>query len=605
MNEEPKNIWRTLWKQPQGFFQWFGLLIAASIVVALAVITYRSMVYGESFMEPLLPALDIAVFLALLIMLMVTSVRWLYRWRDQQRRRQLLFAFACLVTFVALFYAVENWRGKWAWETHKSQWEAKGEKFTMAQLAPPPVPDEQNFAMTPLFKPLFDYKHNEALKRGAPFTFLVDDLVWRDTNGMARLEQTQAERSDGRTTNDHLSLGALEKGAFADLAACQEFYRGNTNYPQPATSGTAAADILFALGKFDPEIKELSEAVATRAYSRFPMEYDREPSWTIPLPHLARVKAICRLTHMRAVARLELGQSSEAFEELKLALRLSESLRDETLLIDQLVRVAVMQFNLQTLREGLLRHAWNDAQLAELEQHLAKINLLAGYKLAMRGERASTIEGLDWMRRQGFKINPLQMFDALMTMVNEPRKSNPLGYAIPSGWFYQSMLTISKMHQELIFPAVDEQAHRVFPDKAEQAEIGANLLIIRPRPNNLFARKLMPALSSSCKRVARGQAFVDAARLACALERYRLAIEKLPETLEALTPRFIESIPIDVIAGEPLRYQVKPDGGYVLYSVGWNKADDGGEIGWSKSPESKVPRVDITQGDWVWLMPNK
>ncbi len=605
MNEEPQNVWRRLGKRPQGLFHRFGWLIAASIFVALAVITYRSMVYGESFTEPLLPAVVIAVFLALLVMLIHTLARWLYRWRDQQRRRQLFFVFACLVTFVALFYAVENWRGKWAWESHKRQWEARGEKFTMAQLAPPPVPDEQNFAMTPLLKPLFDYIRDDALKQSARFAFLVGDLVWRDTNGMARLDQMQADRSDGRTTNDHLSLGALEKGAFADLAACQEFYRGNTNYPQPATSRTAAADILFALGKFDPGIKELREATATRPYSRFPMEYDREPSWTIPLPHLARVKAICRLTQARAVARLELGQSSEAFEELKLGLRLSESLRDETLLINQLVRIAVMQFNLQTLREGLIRHVWNDAQLAELEQHLATINLLAGYKLAMRGERASTIEGLDWMRRQGFKINPLQMFDALMTMVNEPRKSNPMGYAIPSGWFYQNMLTISEMHQELQFPAVDEQAHRVFPDKSERAANAAERLVIRPRLDNLFARKLMPALSRSCQRVARGQAFVDTARLACGLERFRLANGKLPESLEALAPRFIESIPIDVIDGQPLRYQLKPDGGYVIYSVGWNQTDDGGEIGWSKPRGSEVPRVDYAQGDWVWQMPAK
>jgi len=602
MNEEPKNPGRQLWKRPQGFFQWFGLRIAGAIIVALAVITYRSMAYGESFTAPLLPALVIALFLALLYMLMVKLVSWLCRWRDRQRRLQLFFLFACVVTFVALFYAVENWWGKWAWEAHERQWEAKGEKFTMAQLAPPPVPDDQNFAMTPLLKPLFDYTRDEAMRRNEPFPLAFDDVVWRDTNGMARLEQLQAELCDHGATNDHLDLGALEKGTFADFSACQEFYRGNSKYPQPATPGIPAADILFALAKFDPEIKELREAAAMRPYSRFPIEYGYEPSWAIPLPHLSRVKAICRLIQARAVARLELGQSSEAFEELKLGLRLSESLRDETLLIDQLVRIVALQLDLQTLREGLIRHAWSDAQLAELEKHLATIDLLAGYKLAMRGERASTIESLDWMRRQGFKINPLQVFDTVMTVVNEPRKSNPMGYAIPSGWFYQNMLTISTLHQELILPAVDEKAHRVFPDKVEKAANAANLLMIRPRPNNLFARVLLPALSGAAQRCARGQVFVDAARIACALERYRLANGKLPEKLGVLAPRFIESIPMDVIDGKPLRYQLNPDGGYVIYSVGWNQTDDGGEIAWRKSNPSSV---DFDQGDWVWQMPDK
>ena len=115
----------------------------------------------------------------------------------------------------------------------------------------------------------------------------------------------------------------------------------------------------------------------------------------------------------------------------------------------------------------------------------------------------------------------------------------------------------------------------------------------------------MPALSSAAKKSARWQTFVDAAHVACALERYRLANGKLPATLDALSPRFLESIPTDVIDGQPLRYQLKPDGGYVVYSIGWNKIDDGGKIGWANSSDSKRPLVDITKGDWVWQMPVK
>ena len=58
-------------------------------------------------------------------------------------------------------------------------------------------------------------------------------------------------------------------------------------------------------------------------------------------------------------------------------------------------------------------------------------------------------------------------------------------------------------------------------------------------------------------------------------------------------------IPNDVIDGQPLRYRPKPDGRYVIYSIGWNKTDDGGELAWVKG---KDPNVDITKGDWVWQM---
>jgi hypothetical protein len=98
------------------------------------------------------------------------------------------------------------------------------------------------------------------------------------------------------------------------------------------------------------------------------------------------------------------------------------------------------------------------------------------------------------------------------------------------------------------------------------------------------------------------QTYVDEARLACALERYRSANGKLPETIEALAPRFIEKIPNDVIDGQPLRYRVKAGGNYVIYSIGWNETDDGGEVVWTSG---KTPTVDIAKGDWVWQMSAK
>ncbi len=510
-------------------------------------------------------------------------IRWLFSWRILRR---CLIAGASVATLIALFYAVENWRGKRAWEAHKRQWEAKGEKFTIAQLVPPPVPDDQNFAMTPLLKPLFDYARVHGQR------------VSRDSNGVARLEKLSAELSDGRDTNDKLVLGNLEKGTFADLAACREFYRGNINYPQPAVPGTAAADIVFALGKFDPEIKELREAAATRPYSRFPIEYDYEPSWAILLPHLAKVKQICKLPQVRAVARLELGQSPEAFEELKLGFRLSDSIRDEPLLIEHLVRIATLNLNLQVLREGLLRHAWNDVQLAELEKYPASLNLLAECKLAMRGERAFSTSGLDWMRRQGFGTDVMN-FICDVSADASGLHFNPM----PSGWYYQNMLIISRMHQEFTLPGVDEKARRVLPEFSDRLDEALMTLVQkRYQPYKIFAAMLFPALNKAIVKSAQMQTFVDAARVACALERYRLTEGKLPENLDALVPRFIESVPADVIDGKRLRYRLKPDGGYVIYSIGWNKTDDGGEIVWKKG---KNPSVDIENGDWVWQMPGK
>jgi hypothetical protein len=91
---------------------------------------------------------------------------------------------------------------------------------------------------------------------------------------------------------------------------------------------------------------------------------------------------------------------------------------------------------------------------------------------------------------------------------------------------------------------------------------------------------------------------VDQARIACALERYRLANGQFPDALDALAPKFIGKLPHDIIDGQPLRYRRTEDGQFVLYSVGWNGTDDGGKV-----ELTKHGGVDLTKGDWVWRYP--
>ena len=97
------------------------------------------------------------------------------------------------------------------------------------------------------------------------------------------------------------------------------------------------------------------------------------------------------------------------------------------------------------------------------------------------------------------------------------------------------------------------------------------------------------------------QASVDMARMACALERYRLAHGEYPEKLDALEPQFIDKLPHDIINDQPLHYRRTDNGQFLLYSVGLNKKDDGGVVGLNENGRS----VNISTGDWVWQYPQK
>jgi hypothetical protein len=170
---------------------------------------------------------------------------------------------------------------------------------------------------------------------------------------------------------------------------------------------------------------------------------------------------------------------------------------------------------------------------------------------------------------------------------------------MPGGWFEQNKLTMARMHMNLYWPAVNATTRTASPAAVTRMtdaceKIGLN-------PFGLFARILLPALNRSPQKFVRAQSVADLARVACVLERYRLAHGEYPASLDALAPQFIAKLPHDLINGQPLKYRRTDNGQFILYSVGWNETDDGGEIVLTKSGA----HVDIAQGDWVWRYPVK
>jgi hypothetical protein len=102
----------------------------------------------------------------------------------------------------------------------------------------------------------------------------------------------------------------------------------------------------------------------------------------------------------------------------------------------------------------------------------------------------------------------------------------------------------------------------------------------------------MPFLDGTVDSHRRFQTQLDAARVAIALERFRIAHGTFPEKLEELVPQYLSEAATSTRAKEPLIYR-RVGGSYELYGVGKNRKDDGGRVD-PKLRESK-------QLDDVWL----
>jgi len=70
----------------------------------------------------------------------------------------------------------------------------------------------------------------------------------------------------------------------------------------------------------------------------------------------------------------------------------------------------------------------------------------------------------------------------------------------------------------------------------------------------------------------------DGVVVGIALERFRRARGDYPYTLDELVPEFLESVPVDIYDGMPLRFTMAGPESPVVYSVGTNRKDDGGML---------------------------
>jgi len=458
--------------------------------------------------------------------------------------RRLCRAVVGLIGLVAAFYVVENWRGKYAWEKYRHEREALGDSFEWSSIVPPPVPDAENFAATPLFAELFpkspEHPHLAA----------------------AKLPECPTAAGNWR-------VGRVE-----NLAAWQTCFSND--------------NLLAALSKYDPILTEIADA-SHRPKCRFPIRY--EDNYRARHPHLRHLLQLAGDYRLRALAELAAGQTDRALADVRFCLRLANFLEDEPLLVSYNVRngiQGILDLAIQPVWEGLAAHRWTNAQLDVLQAEFGRVDQFNTLAKAMRGERLSSFDVISWAIKQPVRVR----VKLLQTSEDTRTESYAFGVA-PIGWWYRNLLTADRFHTETYLLAIDAEHRMIKPLLVSKID---NTISVTT-PYNVLWKLIIPSVASIAKKTAQSQTALDQVVTACALERYRLAKGELPEKLDALVPAFIAKVPHDVIDGQPLRYRRTAADQFVLYSVGWDETDDGGQI---VLPHDKSSRPDFDKGDWVW-----
>ncbi|MBX3743763.1 MAG: hypothetical protein KF833_00495 [Verrucomicrobiae bacterium] len=486
-----------------------------------------------------------------------------------------------LVLYVAItfVYGVENLRGALALRALHRDLQAQGLPIAPADLLPPPVPDDRNLAVIPLFSPLFAY---DSLPTG---------IRWHDTNAYQRAQKAFTYE-DPRTPFQRFAkdrgtpVGAWPDGQRLDLAVWQAYFASLPDRPEPNPDASPGASVLAALDPLEDDLDQLRSAARSRPESLFPLHY--EEGFHMLLPHMAVLRRTSELLRLRAVALLSEDRTDEALAETLLALRLSDAIRNEPILISLLVRVVIDRTALQSVWEGCLDRRWNESQLRTLQQAFATRRYLDDMATVLHGERVFGSHTYDVMVRGG---DPLR---TLLGMIadNDHSFASFIRF-IPRGWIRQNQVAHSRHLGVLVDDLQRAPSHAALPPGDER------LLqtIDRRSPFTIIAGMLLPALAKSHTRAYHAEAVSRLALAGLALERHRLAEGRYPDRLDALVPRFLESVPIDPMDGQPLRYRLTDTGDFQLYSVGEDHRDDHGT---RPRPGMSTGTHAPRSGDLVW-----
>jgi hypothetical protein len=313
-----------------------------------------------------------------------------------------------------------------------------------------------------------------------------------------------------------------------------------------------------------------------RMHREIPRELRLPPQRIAPnvrLPHLISVKYAMNLLGYECIVRLEAGQPRKAARAVRHMYGLSRQMEGNPTLIDHLFRMALSGITHSKLRRVLNRAPLTRAELKAIAADLNRLDFDQDLSHAWAAERALFLPwlflppGSQASKNDRFEVGvPVKNKKEYIRRHQALKPAQLAEHQIVLLDFYKQLEATMKLpiHQRL-----DAQAGL---EKFLEKRLPRHL----PELNSFIEDQYV--MASMFNKTAWHEANRRCARVAVALEQYRLDHKgRLPKKLAALTPKYLPAISADPFDGKPLRYMLLKDNhGYVVYSVGKDRKDDGG-----------------------------
>jgi hypothetical protein len=336
------------------------------------------------------------------------------------------------------------------------------------------------------------------------------------------------------------------------------------------------------------------------------------------LGHLATLKSISQWLALACVLDLHEVRTTNAFENLAALVALGAKQGHEPLLISELVRIAIGAIGVSTTWEALQASDWTEEQLKALQTSWETIDWLSQAESALAMERASLAKAYAQARgsasvaqamfASGSSTSGLSELAELgKEVLQHPQaglrsfmKRYPVYWAWRWWQSYDDELADAETTQAAL-DAVRQAKREKVPGPACKGfdEASTRIRQAHPKAGAYFGYSSTVNLQRFLLRVTQLEIQRSLTVTAIALKRYALRHRAYPADLASLVPEFLATVPRDVMDGQPLRYRRNADGSFLLYSIGEDGVDNGGD----PSPIPGVPKSWARARDIVWPAP--
>jgi hypothetical protein len=502
--------------------------------------------------------------------------------------RRVLYAVLLIGLGFGLFVLIEHVRGRQQLTRAVAALQAKGEKLTVAELRPPLVPVGQNGA---------------------------DELL----GAVARL-------GGSALIMDLPGAKIIAPGKLQPATRLRQWPGYGSSSRQ--TNFVTAEQLIEGLRDSQPSLDQIHAALRRPAL-QFNQTYSlKQGNWQ----HLISCKKASQWLRASSLAALFQGDNEGSLKCLESSALLAHKLAEDRHLIGQLVATAIGHTGTLATWEALQAPGWTEPQLARLQSAWAGPDFRSAMVRSLEMERAMGREYFE-----GQSDDDLQaLFTDLQTVMfgsSAPSLSFPTNLDVAPE-FLQALgqASVRAVQRGVYIPLwrvawVDQDQARFLGEwqtqieamrQAAQSNTIHGIKTVVSRPSDPFGfmdedERLSMSFYDRCRYLVSSRTF-GSTRLALlkacstqvwqrltvaalALERYRLRRGQLPPELATLVPKFLPAVPVDPMDGRPLRYRLLPEGGFLLYSVGEDGVDNGGD---PRPPEGQSSTSTFRGRDLVW-----